>query len=254
MNATRMRRYNAIARSTILAAAAGLAALSLAGPGWADAHGTILNTSTGGACPQYCGGPEGFVGLGVTNAQPNVEVTFTNDPGSQCPNFTVQANFDGATPVTFGTVMPLAPGTHSLNLFGGNCPGGGAMSVWKGTVKVSDVHVTGVPVDANAQPAATAPKDAIVVDVEQSPTNVSVNVKNTSTLSGKCTYNARPTNNPLLPPVHRDFNLNPNDTTKLDFLAPPPLATYHLVVSCHGTFNGKDDEFGHFEQDVTGGL
>jgi hypothetical protein len=124
------------------------------------------------------------------------------------------------------------------------------LTSWGGVIHISFVRQTGKPVDSNATPA---PKNAIVVDVEQSPTNVSVNVKNTSTLAGKCTYDAT-TKSPLLPNVHRDFNVNPNDATKLDFLAPPLGAACHLVVSCHGTFNGQDDEFGHFEQDVTGGL
>jgi hypothetical protein len=114
------------------------------------------------------------------------------------------------------------------------------------------IKLTGTP--AGQETAPTPPKDAIVVDVEQSPTSVSVNVRNTSALAGKCTYDARPTNGLLMPPVHRDVNLNANDSTKLDFLAPPLGVNYHLVVSCHGTFNGQDDEFGHFEQDVTGGL
>lgn len=39
-------------------------------------------------------------------------------------------------------------------------------------------------------------------------------------------------------------------STKLDFLAPPLGVTYRVVVACHDTFNGQDDEFGHFEQDV----
>ncbi|OBH28105.1 hypothetical protein A5692_23115 [Mycobacterium sp. E342] len=103
-------------------------------------------------------------------------------------------------------------------------------------------------------PAPKPPKNAIAVNVEQSPTSVAVNVKNTSTLPGKCTYDAAPKNGLLMPAVHRDFNVNPNDATKLDFLAPPLGVKYHLVVSCHGTFNGQDDEFGHVEQDVTGGL
>jgi hypothetical protein len=114
--------------------------------------------------------------------------------------------------------------------------------------------VSSGPLTCAAPAAAAPPKDAIVVDVEQSPTSVSVNVKNTSALAGKCTYDATPTNGLLMPPVHRDFNLNANDSTKLDFLAPPLGVTYHLVVRCHGNFNGQDDEFGHFEQDVTGGL
>jgi hypothetical protein len=102
-------------------------------------------------------------------------------------------------------------------------------------------------------PTAPPPKDAIVVDVEQSPTSVTVNVRNTSELDGRCTYDAK-TNGLFMPNVHRDFNLNPNDSTKLDFLAPPPWVTYRVVVACHGKFNGQDDEFGHFEQDVKGGL
>jgi hypothetical protein len=122
------------------------------------------------------------------------------------------------------------------------------VNVWTPGAFVSSAPLSCAPA------AQTAPTNAVVVDVEQSPVGVSVNVKNTSNLAGKCTYDATPVDNPLLPAVHRNFNLNADDATKLDFLAPPPLSTYHLVISCHARVNGADDEFGHFEQDVRGGL
>jgi hypothetical protein len=81
---------------------------------------------------------------------------------------------------------------------------------------------------------------------------VNVNVTNTADLAGNCTYVANPTNNPLLPTVNKNFNIGANGSQTLTFLAPPPLSTYHVVVSCHSTFNGQNVEFGHVEQDVSG--
>lgn len=175
------------------------------------------------------------------------QVSFTPNP-NPCADLSAKVD-EGGNPIPLNTQIPMAPGSHTFNITA-TCSQ--PLASWGGKVHIDFIKVTGQPAGQAAPPQA--PKDAIVVDVEQSPTSVTVNVKNTSNLAGKCTYDANPTNGLLMPPVHRDFNLNANDSTKLDFLAPPLGVTYHLVVRCHGNFNGQDDEFGHFEQDVTGGL
>jgi hypothetical protein len=101
-------------------------------------------------------------------------------------------------------------------------------------------------------PVAVAPHDAVQVDIERAGLSVEVNVTNSADLAGKCTYVASPLRNPLLPVVNRNFSIDANGSQQLTFLAPPPLSTYHVVVSCHGTFNGQNIEFGHVEQDVSG--
>lgn len=101
-------------------------------------------------------------------------------------------------------------------------------------------------------PAAVAPHDAVQVDIERAGFNVEVNVTNSADLAGKCTYVANPVGISLLPGVNRNFSIGAKGSQQLTFLAPPPLSTYHVVVSCHGTFNGQNIEFGHVEQDVSG--
>ncbi len=101
-------------------------------------------------------------------------------------------------------------------------------------------------------PPPVAPSNAVQVNINRAGVNVNVNVTNTAALAGQCTYVANPTNDPLLPTVNKNFSIAANGSQTLTFLAPPPLSTYHVVVSCHGTFNGQNVEFGHVEQDVSG--
>ena len=89
------------------------------------------------------------------------------------------------------------------------------------------------------------------MNIKRAGFNVNVNVTNTADLAGQCTYNANDVNG-ILPSANRDFSIGAKGTAQLTFPAPPPLSTYHVVVSCHGTFNGQDVEFGHVEQDVSG--
>jgi hypothetical protein len=95
-------------------------------------------------------------------------------------------------------------------------------------------------------PDPVAPTDAIQVSFDRGLT-WTVNVTNSSALAGKCTYVAK---NPILPGANKSFDIAPNGSASFTVLAPPPLATYHVVVSCKGDFNGKTVEFGHVEQDV----
>jgi hypothetical protein len=75
-----------------------------------------------------------------------------------------------------------------------------------------------------------------------------VDIANTADISGTCKYDATA---PLLPGVHKTFDLAANGSTSFSTLSPPLLSTYHVVLSCKGPWNGKTVEFGHVEQDVT---
>jgi hypothetical protein len=234
-----------LTRTGAVAAVTTCAAFGLSAPAAAD--GGTPQIFTGG---NQCGltPPTSCQPTQVNWTQPpgNTEalVTFTPNP-NPCADLSAKVD-EGGNPIPLNTQVPMAPGPHTFNITA-TCSQ--PLNSWGGAVTIA--FITGAP----PAPAVTPPpKDAIVVDVEQSPTSVTVNVRNTSDLAGKCTYDANPTNGLLMPPVHRDFNLNANDSTRLDFLAPPLGVTYHIVVRCHGRFNGQDDEFGHFEQDVTGGL
>jgi hypothetical protein len=247
MGTTQTHVWKNLTHTSAAVAVAGCAAFGLSAPAAADGAGTGPKFVGGNQCgltpPTSCQPSQ------VNWTQPpeanQTQVSFTPNP-NPCADLSAKID-EGGNPIPLNTQIPMPPGPHTFNITA-TCSQ--PLDSWGGQVNIAYIKVTGQP----AGQAAPPPKDAIVVDVEQSPTSVSVNVKNTSTLAGKCTYDAQPTNGLLMPPVHRDFNLNANDSTKLDFLAPPLGVTYHLVVACHGRFNGQDDEFGHFEQDVTGGL
>jgi hypothetical protein len=103
--------------------------------------------------------------------------------------------------------------------------------------------------------AQQAPKNGVTMQIDQSdPTKVVVTVTNTSPLDGQCTYDATKKAGLGQQDVNKSFSLAPGADTVLTFLPVPLGSTYHVVVSCHGTFNGQDDEFGRKEQDVSGQL
>lgn len=101
-------------------------------------------------------------------------------------------------------------------------------------------------------PVEPAPHDAILMTVEVSGFDAVVSVSNTSDVDGTCTYDASPVGPSLLPDVHHDFTVDGKTKKTLTFVAPPPLSTYHVEVSCTGEFNGETIELGHAEQNVTG--
>jgi hypothetical protein len=131
----------------------------------------------------------------------------------------------------------------------------GADGIASGTTTGAGGNTIGWRTSAPLKCAKDAtPTDAIRVDVHQDPITVTFHVQNTSTTRGDCTYDAKPTNNPLLPPVHEDFHLDASPAngsrTDLDFPSPPLGATYHVVISCRT----GGQQMGQFEQDVTGSL
>ena len=104
---------------------------------------------------------------------------------------------ESGNPIPLGTFVQMAPGAHTLNVTP-TCSQ--ALTSWGGDVRVDFIHRTG----ASAPNAQAVPTNAIMVNIQQSPTKVTVSVQNTSSSPGDCTYDAKPTNNPVLPPVHRD--------------------------------------------------
>lgn len=91
------------------------------------------------------------------------------------------------------------------------------------------------------------PTDAVRVTFAKGLT-WTVTATNSSELAGTCTYTASGPGGGL---GNRTFDIAANGSASFQVPAPLPFAKYHVVTSCHGTFNGKDVEFGHDEQDVS---
>jgi hypothetical protein len=103
------------------------------------------------------------------------------------------------------------------------------------------------PVDAPDPPKA-APTNVVTMNISVSGLTADVNIASIIDTTLKCTYKATA---PLLPAVNKSFDLAPNGSTNFSTLAPPLFSTYHVVLSCNGSWKGTPHEFGHVEQDVT---
>jgi hypothetical protein len=75
-----------------------------------------------------------------------------------------------------------------------------------------------------------------------------VNATNASNISGKCTFTVDGPGGGL---SDRAFDISANGSASFQVSPPLPFATYTVVTSCRGTFDGKDVEFGHNEQKVS---
>jgi hypothetical protein len=173
----------------------------------------------------------------------SVDLSFNWPDSSGTP----PAHFTGKIDPQFGSVN----GTVSLN--NGNRYDGVVSEHFE---CVHHAAAPAAPVNqAPAPDAQQAPKDGVTMQIDQSdPTKVVVTVTNTSPLDGQCTYDATKKAGLGQQDVNKSFSLAPGADTVLTFLPVPLGSTYHVVVSCHGTFNGQDDEFGRKEQDVSGQL
>ncbi|MEW5812261.1 MAG: hypothetical protein AB1925_22780 [Actinomycetota bacterium] len=105
-----------------------------------------------------------------------------------------------------------------------------------------------VPAGQTCAPVPVAPKNAVTMNIVISGLSANVDVASSADIPGSCTYTATA---PLLPPVKKTFDLASKGSTSFTLPAPPPLSTYHVVLSCKGQFNGDTVEFGHVEKDVT---
>jgi len=195
MMTTHSRHTALHARSVVAvaAAAAAVATLGVAAPARAEAQ--ILNQHVGGVCPNYCGDASSLVGVRVENTTPSVVVNLAKDIGLKCPDFTVQVDFDGKTPVTLGAVTPLTPGVHSLNFLKAKCPGGAAMDSWAGTAVVNDVG------------AAAAPKQGPTVTPKAGLAGVTFHVTDRSGAASQCTYSSEGFESSFGLPANGSFDL-----------------------------------------------
>jgi hypothetical protein len=92
-------------------------------------------------------------------------------------------------------------------------------------------------------PAPQPPHDAVTLTYGNfSPaTGLPVTVTNSSPVAGTCTYDSTPFN------FHKDFSVPPNGKNTFNISGLPTGTTYHVVVSCNGTFNGQSIQIGHVE-------
>jgi hypothetical protein len=72
-----------------------------------------------------------------------------------------------------------------------------------------------------------------------------VQLTNSSGVGGNCTYNATDNSGGI---GHNDsVNIAPNGKASLQVPGPLPFTTYDVLVSCTGTYDGQQVEFGHTE-------
>lgn len=124
----------------------------------------------------------------------------------------------------------------------------------------SDTGATLVPIPATRPcPAGSSTPTVPAFGACAPPTNkVSVSVvrglqwtvtaTNAANIVGKCTFTADGPGGGL---SDRSFDLAANGSATFPIGTPLPFVTYRVVTSCHGTFEGKDVEFGHDEQNVS---
>jgi hypothetical protein len=146
------------------------------------------------------------------------------------------AHWDSAVPLLCTTPAAAAAPPPPPPLIGG-LPADTVVTPFSGARSVPPLNA--------APPAPPAPHDAVTVSFGNfSPfSGLPVTVTNSAAIAGTCTYDSSPGN------YHHDFSLTPNGKTTFNITGIPTGTTYHVVVSCTGTFNGQTVEFGHVETD-----
>jgi hypothetical protein len=146
------------------------------------------------------------------------------------------AHWDSAVPLVCTTPAAAAAPPPPPPLIGG-LPADTVVTPFTGARSVPPLNA--------APPAPVAPHDAVTVSFGNfSPfSGLPVTVTNSAAIAGTCTYDSTPGN------FHHDFNVAPNGKTTFNITGLPTGTTYHVVVSCAGTFNGQTVEFGHVETD-----
>jgi hypothetical protein len=223
--------------------------------------GTVKNDRSKTRCPQY-------------NYSPDLEAAAQTFARSENPVDGQPGNYNGKTLAFLGSGDPQAAATTSAYQRGAgplisNCQftdfGVGFIRHEDRSVDVVTI-VFGAPAAAPAPAATSAPantpepvKTPDPVAAAVAPTDAvqlsfdkglvwTVNVTNSADIAGNCTYVAT---NPLLPGANKNFKIGSKGSTSFTVPGPPPLSTYHVVLSCTGPFNGQNVEFGHVEMDVS---
>jgi hypothetical protein len=102
---------------------------------------------------------------------------------------------------------------------------------------------------------APPPTDSVTLAVSAAGRGkIDVKMTNSADLDASCAYTAEPKSNPfgILPTINKTVAVKAKGTATLNENSPLPGSTYHLTVSCTGSFDGKNVDLGHPEQDVSG--
>jgi hypothetical protein len=98
-----------------------------------------------------------------------------------------------------------------------------------------------------------APTNAVAMNITQHGLNANAAITNKSGLPAHCTYTATRTSGIAPQEVDRTIDVGADSTSAItDMLWPPPLVSYHAVVRCTATYNGKQVSIGESSQNVSG--
>jgi hypothetical protein len=125
--------------------------------------------------------------------------------------------------------------------------------------KVTPVHCPAGSASSTVPPGqqCAAPTNAVAMNITQSGLNAHAAITNKSNLPASCSYTAKKTRGDIvvLAPqeVDKHIDVGANSTNSItDMLWPPPGTSYHAVVTCTVTYNGKETSVGQASQDVNG--
>jgi len=155
-----------------------------------------------------------------------------------------------------GSETPTVPAGQQCKLLPVQCPPGSETPTVPAGQQCKAIPPKKCP-DGSVKPEVpaaencSAPTNAVRMTIDKGALQATVNVTNTSALGGTCAYDAKATGGIFAPNLSRQINLGPNASTSIDVPAPPLGSSYHVVLSCKGTYDGKQVEFGHVEQDVS---
>lgn len=96
-----------------------------------------------------------------------------------------------------------------------------------------------------------APTNTVTMNISGGALTRTVTVNNSGPLGGSCAYNATATSGIFAPPLSRTIDVGPNDQNSIDVPAPPIGSTYRVTLTCTGTYDGKQVQFGQAQQDVS---
>lgn len=167
---------------------------------------------------------------GITGRNVNITVNWTKGP------------FAGAASTITGQVNDDGHASGDYTLTGSGSANG--TNPWHSTDTLS--CFTPAPLPMPKLPPPTPPTDAISVNFANIATGLRVNVNNSSSVKGTCTYDASAPNS-FIPPFHKDFTVAANGGTSFDIPGIPTGTEYNTVTACHGDFYGQDVEIGHVE-------
>ena len=157
-------------------------------------------------------------------------------PGSVTPTVPAGQQCTAAPPVQcpLGSETPTVPaGQQCKALPPKACP--------PGSVKPE------VPASENC----AAPTNTVTMNIGGGALQRTVTVTNNGPLGGTCAYDAKATGGLFAPGLNRQINVGPNASTSIDVPAPPLGSTYEVTLTCTGTYDGKQVQFGQAKQNVS---